>query len=190
VGDIDEVEFGPDAVVFRDYPFPGASVYPKGAVAWANVVEVELDLAAPPELRLANERLFISATLKDDLRREAEAHGVPVVERHDVWDLLLEPFIDTAFDEDDERRTGDLLELNGVSRDEARRIREAVGEKMLGYNSLVWDWAHLGMFDLFLAHRPGPASGRGMDEARFRELYAWAQEIAQRAGIRDRVSYQ
>jgi hypothetical protein len=188
MGGIDQVEFGPDAVVFRGYPIPGASVYPKGAVAWASVVEVGLDTAAPPELRLANERLFVSATLKDDLRREAEAHGVPVVERYDVWSLLLEPFLDTSFDDDDERRTGDLLERNGVTRDEARRIRETVGETMLGYNSMLWEWVHLGMFDLFLAHRPGPTSGRGIDEARFRELYARAQELAGRAGIDEYVA--
>ena len=185
MSDIDEVEFGPDAIVFRGYPFPGASVYPMGAVAWADVVGVGLDTAAPPELRLrGGERLFVSAQRTDDLRREAAAHGVPLVDRYDVWDLLLEPFLDTSFDADDERRTGELLERNGVPRDEVHRIRAAVGNTMLGYNGMVWDWVHLGMFDLFLAHRPRSGSGGETEEARFRELYAWAQEIAGRAVVR------
>ncbi|HYH79934.1 MAG TPA: hypothetical protein VEX86_09050, partial [Longimicrobium sp.] len=73
---------------------------------------------------------------------------------------------------------------NGVRPDEVRRIRETVGQTMLGYSAVVWDWVHLGMFDLFLAHRPGAITGGGEEEARFRELYAWAQEIAGRAVVR------
>lgn len=174
---LDQVEFGADAVVFAGYPFPGSRVHPGGAVPWAEVVEVNPE-AAPPELRTAHEVLFIHARLKDDLRRAAEAHGVPIVERVDVWDLLLEPFLDTSFKEDDQERTLSALEQNGVSRDEALRIREEVRERMLEYNSILWDWVHLGMNDLLDAHRVV------LDEARFREFFARAQEIALRAGVR------
>jgi hypothetical protein len=170
------VDFAPDAVVFTEYPFPGSRVHRGGAVPWAEVVEVNPE-AAPPELRTADEVLFIHAERKDELRRAAEEHGVPVVDRVDVWDLLLEPYLDTSFKEDDQERTLSQLEQNGVPRDAAQRIRDQVGKRMLEYNSTFWDWVHLGMCDLFDAHR-------GMDEPRFRELYAWAQEIALRAGVR------
>jgi hypothetical protein len=180
--DIDDVEFRPDAVVFDKYPFPGARVHPSGSVPWSEVVEVDPE-AAPPELRVAGETLFISATHKDELRRAAEAHGVPIVSRYDVWDLLLEPFLDTTFD--DETGTLELLERNGVSAEEVRRIRDAVGKRVLAYNSVLWDWVHLGMYDLFLAHRPNAVTRLVGADGEFRELYRWAQEIAQRAIVKD-----
>jgi hypothetical protein len=70
-----------------------------------------------------------------------------------------------------------LLAENGITRDEARHIRDEVGKRMLAYNSILWDWTHLGMCDLLEAHR-------GLGERRFRNFYAWAQEIALRAGLR------
>src|SRR5687767_15220098 len=102
--DLGTVEFGPDTVVFTGYPYPGSRVHRGGAIPWAEVVEVGPE-AAPPELRTADEVLFIHAGRKDDLRRAAEEHGVPVVDRVDVWDLLLEPCLDTSFKEDDQERT-------------------------------------------------------------------------------------
>ena len=182
--DIDDVEFRPDAVVFDKYPFPGARVHPSGSVPWSEVVEVDPE-AAPPELRIAGETLFISATHKDELRRAAAEHGVPVVSRFDVWDLLLEPFLDTTFDSEAQAGTVELLGRNGISPEEVRRIREAVGKRMLAYNSVLWDWVHLGMYDLLQAHRPGSATRDPQPEREFVALYRWAQEIAQRAIVKD-----
>jgi hypothetical protein len=183
MGNIGDVRFAPGAVVFHSYPYPGARVYPSGEVAWSEVEEVDPD-AAPPELRVRGETLFISATHKDELRRAAEAHGVPSVPRVDVWDLLLEPFIDTTFDEADQERTLDRLEQNGIPRDEAAAIRATVRKPMLAYNSIIWDWVHLGMYDLLSAHLH---LRRTVSEAAFVEFYRWAQEIAQRAGINEWV---
>jgi len=181
---IENVRFRPDKVVFGRYPFPGARVHPSGSVPWSEVVEVDPD-AAPPELRIAGETLFVAATRRDDLRRAAEAHGVPVVSRYDVWDLLLEPFLDTTFDSEQQAATVELLGRNGISPEEVRRIREAVGKRMLAYNALLWDWVHLGMYDLLSAHRPGAVARLLGGDGEFRERYRWAQEIAQRAIIRD-----
>lgn len=177
MGDIDDVRFAPGAVVFLGYPFPGARVYPTGEVPWSEVEEVDLD-AAPPELRVRGETLFVSATHKDELRRAAEGHGVPIVPRVDVWDLLLEPFVDTTFDDADQERTLQQLEQNGVTRDEAAAIRATVRKPMLAYNAILWDWVHLGMYDLLWAHLGVRAT---VSEAAFVEFYRWAQEIAKRA---------
>jgi hypothetical protein len=177
-----DVKFRRDAVVFRSYRFPGARVHPRGSIPWTEVAEVDPD-AAPPELRVTGETLFVHANRRDDLRREAEAHGVPVVRRYDVWDLLLEPFLDTTFDADHEERTVRLLEHNGIPADEVARIREVVGKRMLLYNSVLWDWVHLGLSDLFDAHRPGFFARLVRSDREFRELYRWAQEIAQRAVV-------
>lgn len=178
-----EVEFTPEAIVFHAYPFPGARVHPAGAVPWGDVREVD-PARAPPELRIdGGEALFVDARRTDDLLRAAAAHGIPTVHRADVWDMLLDPFLDTTFSEADQERTLARLEHNGVPRHEAARIRERVAERMLQYNALLWDWVHLGMWDLLHAHLPGALERAVHGDARFRELYRWAQEIAQRARI-------
>ncbi len=183
MGDIDDVRFAPGAVVFHAYPFPGARVHNSGEVAWSEVDEVDLE-AAPPEVRVRGETLFVSATRKDELRRAALEHGVPDVPRVDVWDLLLEPFIDTVFDDADQERTLGRLEQNGISHAEAEAIRATVREPMLAYNSLIWDWVHLGMYDLLSAHLH---VRRTVSEAAFADFYRWAQQIAQRAGVNEWV---
>lgn len=173
------VELTSNAVVFHSYPFPGARVYPSGSVPWSEVLEVDPG-AYPPEIRIAGETLFVDARYKDDLRRTAEAHGVPEVRRVDVWGMLLEPFLDTSFSEADQERTLARLEENGVPREQARQIRIRLEKRMVEYNidSMRWEWVHLGMWDLFHAHLSGE---RAVAPDAFLDAYRWAQEIAQRA---------
>lgn len=174
------VELAPNSIVFHAYPFPGARVHPSGSVPWSEVVDVDAD-GFPPEIRTAGETLFISADLKEELRRQGAAHGVPSVSRVDVWGLLLEPFLDTTFTPAEAERTIATLERLGIPRREAKRIRARVEARMLAYNAICWEWVHLGMWDLFQAHLPHPLIGAIFGDEAFRELYRWAQAIAHRA---------
>lgn len=100
---IRRVRFLAEGIAFDRYPYPGARVHPRGLVPWSAVLEVD-PATSPPELRIAGETLFVSAELREELARAAEAHGIPVVRRVDVWGMLLDPFLDTEFDEDDQER--------------------------------------------------------------------------------------
>lgn len=177
---IQHVRFLPDGIAFDGYPYPGARVHPRGLVPWSEVLEVD-PAASPPEVRVAGETLFVSHELREELARAAEAHAVPTVRREDVWDMLLEPFLDTWFDDDFQKRTLQRLEENGIGRAETESIRERVGFPMLHHNAMLWEWVHLGLWDLLEAHRNvWVRLLRGLTPGRYRAFYAWAMEIAGR----------
>jgi hypothetical protein len=97
----------------------------------------------------------------------------------DVWHLILEPFLDTTFDHAHQERTLAILAANGVSRAECLAIRQDVALPMAAYNggTGLWDWVHLGLYDLLNAYRLA-------NVADFEARYRAAVEIALRAGPR------
>lgn len=177
-----EVCFHEDHIEFRSYPYPPASIYPSGNIAVSAIREVDAD-RAPPEVRIDGEILFVPATMKEELRRFVTEHSIPVVRRIDVWDLLLDPFLDTQFTSEDEERGLRVLEENGVSRNESEEIRAFVADAMKAYNwiSMLWEWVHLGLFDVLDAFR-GVLSGPRYKLAprEFEDFYWRAMEIAGR----------
>jgi hypothetical protein len=182
--DIDII-FTEDGLEFLSYPYPPSSVYPSGKILYREISEIDSD-AAPPEIRTRREILFIPATLKEELRRAADAHGVPTVKRIDVWDLLLEPFLDTEFDEEHKERSLLMLEECGISREESIEIRRFVRRAMEAYNftSMLWDWCHLGLADTLDAHR-GVLSGNShrLRPDEYEAFYWRAMELALRGKI-------
>ncbi|MFD6390036.1 hypothetical protein [Nocardia sp. NPDC060259] len=177
--------FADTEIRFASYEFPGATVYPSGAIGLAEIRDVD-PRATPPEVRtVRGETLFVLAAQRSELDDFATRHGIPVRRRPDVWADLLEPFLDTSFDPDDVRATLDRLRRAGVSPAEVDEIRGRVERAMLAYNidSMLWEWVHLGLYDLLSA-------GIGtLVSSAVREtvgdpagLYAWAMEIADRPG--------
>jgi hypothetical protein len=148
-----DVEFRENGIAFHSYSFAPASVYPDGVLSYGAVREV-LPGMWPPELRtLSGEVLFVSATQKDQLLAAATQHAMPIVARVDVWALILEPFLDTEFDQHEQQRTLSLLEESGVSRELCETLRQEFGPAMYHYNfaTFLWEWVHLGLYDLFSA---------------------------------------
>jgi hypothetical protein len=176
--DLVSVAFSEEGLRFEGYPFAPASVYPRGFVAWREVQEVAIR-AAPPEvwLRDAPEILFVSAEQRDELARFAEQAGVPLVRRVDLWDLILEPFLDTTFSEEMQERSLEILAAHGVTREQCANLRGRVERAMVRYNfdSGLWDWVHLGLYDVLSALR-----GEVRSEE-YRAFYGEAMEIARRA---------
>jgi hypothetical protein len=178
--------FTDTAIVFEDYPYPGALVYPSGSIAYADIESVD-PAAAPPELRhRSGEILFIPATQRQALETVAQNRGLPVRRRTDIWALILEPFLDTEFDAAHKERTFAQLEENGVSRAETDSLRRSLRTRMLAYNTIHWEWIHLGLADALDAHlsRPLPA-WMPFAQRRFRRFYHRAMELASRGASTD-----
>ena len=165
-----------------DYPYPPASCVATGVVEWSRVTSID-STALPPEVRTEREILFVPAALRDSLIEASSRHGVADICYVDIWALLLEPFLDTSFTEDDEQRTQQRLLANGVPGEEVARVRSEVSECMRRYNldSALWDWCHLGLKDVLDAHR-GRLAGETcrLDEEAFARFYWAAMELALR----------
>ncbi len=168
-------------ILLSPYDFPGSAFHPRGLCPWDEVREIDPG-AWPPEARTAGEVLFVPAGRRAALEQAAAGHGIPVVARLDVWALLLEPFLDTELSDAEQRRTAELLAGAGIGPELRERLRATVGPAMIAYNfdSMLWEWVHLGLLDALCALR-----GRSADEdfARFyREAMALALAAPRRGG--------
>ncbi|GLY46753.1 hypothetical protein [Lentzea sp. NBRC 102530] len=174
------VTFGPDRIVFASYRFPWASVAPHGVLRAADVRDVSSGFS-PFEIRtVSGETLFLtgdSAGLKAFCLR----HSVPEVARFDVWGNLLEPFLDTSFDAAHVAATDARLRGVGLTQSDVDSIRARVRPLMEAYNldSMLWEWAHLGLYDLLdaLSGTLVPAALTS-SLGDLGEVYRWAMEIA------------
>ena len=175
------MKFGPDHIVFTSYAFPWASVYPHGVLRAADIRDASVD-AGPPEIRTrAGETLFVSPEDKAGLAQFCLRHSIPLVRRLDVWGNLFEPFLDTEFSAADQAATDARLREAGLPQPEIDGIRERLTPLMRSYNfdSGLWEWCDLGLFDLLNA-----LNGKLVDRALLPalgdlgEVYRWAMEIA------------
>lgn len=173
------VEVLSDCVRFVHYPFPPSSMYPSGEVRPHEIADIEPKALPPQIFTKRGEFLFVSAGQATALTEFARRHGVPVVDRHDVWDDVLAPFLDTTLSERMERRIRERLRSVGMDDRRVARLRRRFGLRMWAYNIglFLWDWVHLGMFDLFLALGYGSPLPR-VSQRRFRRIYWEAMEIA------------
>ena len=177
------VTFDAHGIAFTGYSFRPASVFPNGRLAYSAIRDVDPD-AAPPEVRtLEGETLFISSEQAAEFRIMIAETRLTVVQRTDVWHLLLEPFLDTEITPDDQERTMAELRRLGISGSEVAQIRQSATNSMLAYNGVLWDWVHLGLFDLFASTR-WPFAWTGfvyrLFPKRYQEFYWRAMEIADR----------
>lgn len=178
-----EVTFAENHVQFANYDFPGATVHPSGVVTAAQIRDADWT-TAPPEFRTTSgETLFIPADQRAELERFCHRNGIVRRHRPDIWADLLEPFLDTWFDPEHERATDDRLRQAGLPQEEVAAIRQRIGPLMRAYNfeSMLWDWTHLGLFDLLDAVtgplvKPSVQATLGDPTA----LYTWAMGIAER----------
>ncbi|MBO2458439.1 hypothetical protein [Actinomadura violacea] len=178
-----EVRFAEDHICFLRYDFRGATVHPRGMVTPSRIRDADWK-AIRPEIRTTRgETLFVPGDEKADLQEFCHRHGIARVSRRDTWDDLLEPFLDTRIDADQECATLDRLRGAGFAREEVAAIRQRLAPLMLAYNfdAMVWEWVALGLFDLLNAANapvidPGLQAALG-DPATF---YAWAMAIAER----------
>jgi len=178
------------AVVFTDvgvrfpvYPFPPARIPADRTVPWADIEACALGW--PPELWThQGDVLFVSAVERDALVAAMRERGVPVANRVDIWSFLLDPFLDTEIGPEEEERTLALLERTGVSRAEADMWRARVGSIMYAYNfgTMLWEWVHLGLYDLLSAHWMF-RDRLGMDDRQLHDFYWEAIALARRATL-------
>lgn len=180
-----EVVIAETEIRFANYEFPGATVYPGGTVPVPEIRDID-PRAMPPEVRTVHgETLFLPSACQPELCEFRRRNAIPVRRRPDIWSDLLEPFLDTSFDQEHTRATEQRLERAGLSPAEVIEIRRRVQPVMVAYNfdSMLWEWVHLGLFDLLSA-----ASGSLVPPAVCATLgdpvtlYSWAMHIAERTG--------
>lgn len=173
------VVFEPSAIRFQDYPYPPATCYPDKSVAVTEVLDVSFDF--PIRLRVKPcDVLFVTREQKQEMVEFCTRHAVAVINRYEPWSLVLDPFLDTSFDKEDQERTIGILEFNGVTRQQCEQWRKQFKRVMLSYNfnSMLWEWVSLGATDLLDAHRGILAASKyKLSPDEFERLYRTVIEV-------------
>ena len=162
------------------YPFANASVA-RGPIDASRIAEI-LPRRFPPELWLRDgEILFVARQDLVDLVAFADRHHIPLTDREDVWSLLLEDCLDTEHSEAHRGQTKATLRSSGISETTEDEWRRRTHGAVLAYNASLWEWLHLGHYDLLRAFF-GPWSRWS---GRFAALYRESMALAAFAPRRD-----
>ncbi|GIE82177.1 hypothetical protein Aph02nite_81270 [Actinoplanes philippinensis] len=145
-------------------------------IRWSEIRDADPD-AYPPELRVGDgpcRTVFIGRDRHHELTAGLAAAGVPLRRRPDVWADLLEPFLDTEYDDATRAQAEGRLSGWGFSDAEIRSIRRRVHVRMTALTLATWEWAGYGHSDVLLATSRFPAS-------RYLAFRAWADAVAARS---------
>ncbi len=163
----------PDKLVIHAYLFEPSQIFSRNELLPGDIIDINLD-SAPPTVRVGKELIFISAMEREKLAQFASAHHIPVIKRPDLWDWLLEPYLDTEYTDETHQRLAALLAGYGLTEDKVEDIRKEVENQMYKYNfdTMLWEWAHLGAVDVLCAMRPKYGNER------FAYFYHYVMSIA------------
>ena len=174
-----------DFIEFIKYPFMCSSVCKKKELSATDIVDVTDRYFAPPAIRTVHgELIFVPFQAEKEGEDEKlpsfyASNNIPVRKVTDIWDIINDPFLDTEHSEDFKEKGYKQLEKCGVSRAECNCLRIEVAGRMLAYNSMLWDWCHLGLYDVLCASL-GFLSGEKhrLSDTEFEEFYWRAMDIA------------
>ncbi|BCJ48181.1 hypothetical protein GCM10010168_25410 [Actinoplanes ianthinogenes] len=163
------MRIGADGVTLGWPRFSPEARYSGRFIPWSRVRDADPE-AFPPELRLVGGRTVF---LGREHATALAAAPVTVRKRVDVWGALLEPFVDTEYDDETHAVCARRLHSCGFSDAEIRRIRRRVRRRMTALTLLTWEWGGYGHSDVLVASGLAP----GFAYRRFRR---WADAIAAR----------
>ena len=169
-----EATVTPDGICIRDYPFAPSVVHPARLLTPADIASVTF--GSPPLLQVGDDFVFVSREREAALRVFAKAHRIPERPASYNWSFLLDPYLDTEFDDESRARGAQRLSENGVPPAEVAALREEVGPPMMHYNFGlgVWEWTFFGLYDVTCVMHAC------LRPAAFADFYARAMEIERR----------
>jgi hypothetical protein len=152
--DLGRVTFGTDSLTFKNYPFDNSFAFANSKITAQDIVNVCIK-SAPPTIRVGNELIFISAEHKNDLELFANRNKIILFDRVELWNWILEPFLDTEFTSEHKERLYNLLEKYDLTRQAVDHLRKTVKEQMMKYNfdTMLWEWVMFGALDVLQAMR-------------------------------------
>jgi len=149
-------------VRFARYPFPAKRDI---ILRTQDICEI-IDWYPPAIMTTQRDLLFFSREHWDTAQAFARHTGITISDRRDYWSMILDPFLDTEFDDAHYARTDKALRQAGISK--------AIVDEMLRLTALTWEWQHYGLYDALAASRPLSP----LKQAAWLDFYTSAIEIA------------
>jgi hypothetical protein len=173
--DLGHAIIGQNTITFVGYPFEPSKAFKQATFQPSDIDNID-PTGYPPTIKVGEELLFVSAKQTDELKLFAAANNIRIVDRPDIWNWILEPFLDTELTTETEERLKILLENYGLTVENVKTLRAEVETQMLKYNfdTMLWEWGALGLSDVLRAMRTK------YDKEQYREFYKKSMEIALR----------
>ncbi len=164
-----EIELKTDRIVLpRGYFCKHSLVAEPSEIPVQIINEVNLQTFPPSLLIHHKEVIFLPRISNEELKDFVTRNELPLSQRFDIWNAIIEPFLDTEFDEEEQKATLRQLALNGIPEQEVKAIRRKIRFPM-ALNMFAWEWVYLGQFD-YLNWAPFIS----------RKKYWWTMDIALR----------
>jgi len=162
-----------DSIMVEQCLYKPSVAYPSRLITAQEIQSIETG-SFPPNIRVNNELIFITAKKKEDLKLFAAFNNISIVNRADIWSWLLEPFLDTKYTKDTDRQLAEKLLQFGLGEQQVSAIRQEVEVQMLKYNfdTVLWEWVHLNLYDVLKAMRTK------YDDDTFADFYQRAMAVA------------
>jgi dipeptidase len=172
---IGKSEIGEKEIIIGEYPFEPSIAYPTAMISANDIECMAVDFGVG-KIHIKDDIIFVSAEQKETLKQFAESNNIRLIRQSWNWDWILEPYLDTEFTKDNEKRCLERLIENGFSPTEVDDIRNEVKDQMYAYNfdTMLWDWCSLSLPDVLSAMRAK------YSKEEFRKFYKRALEIEKR----------
>ncbi|TDT45612.1 hypothetical protein CLV90_2702 [Maribacter spongiicola] len=172
---IGKSEIGEKDIIISEYPFEPSIAYPTAVISAMDIECMAVDFTVC-KIHVKDDIIFASAEHKEKLKQFAESNNIRLITQSWNWDWILEPYLDTEFTKENERRALERLLENGFTANEVDTIREEVKNQMYAYNfdTMLWDWCSLSLPDVLCAMRAK------YNKEQFRDFYKRALEIEKR----------
>ena len=170
------IRFEDSVFFFEGYPFAPSVAFDEAPVALSEVVSGDLPTEKGPGWleHESGELVHIDELNWFRVRRLMTAHEIPLIQRVDVWRLLLLPFQDAVSAAAYSENANDHLVESGFELAEVHSIQNRVRRRMMSYNSTLWARTDLGLYDVLEAHKFTDRRGE------FVAFFEWAMAIALR----------
>lgn len=138
------------SVILEHYPFPRKrtrSIAPADCEALVDWFPLAMFLKN-------GDIVFLSRERASKVVAFAETNGVPFERRHDMWSMILDPFLDTEYAETYYQQTSSQMAKMGLAHEQVEALRDRLGPKMLLLTAMSWEWQYYGLFDALAVMRP------------------------------------
>ena len=145
-----------DYISFTEYPYKCSAAYKNKKIEASAIIEA-VEFFYPNTIRTIDGELIMVPKLKESSKNPLLSfcikNDIPVNKRTDIWGMILDPFLDTEHSEEYIERTHTSLKKYGIDLEECYALRQEVAARMIAYNfeSCLWEWIHLGLYDVLNA---------------------------------------
>lgn len=150
-----EITINQDNIQFENYIFEPSTVYTNNTIKAKEITDIAIK-SGPISIRINDELIFVGYDQIEEIEKFIIDNEIKIVERNFLIEWILEPFLDTEYNEKRDIELNEIFSNYGLDTKFVNDLRSEVEIQMLKYNfdTMIWEWCSLGTKDVLRALRP------------------------------------